>query len=60
MKQGGLILEACRGRSKKINGSQTRNPAAPKHTTKHKPPIPQQPGDRDYLMTACDETHSTR
>ena len=59
MKQGGLILEACRGRSKKINGSQTRNPAAPKHTTKNTPPNPQQPGDRDYLMTSCDETRPT-
>ena len=52
MRQGGLILAAGRVRSKK-----KRDKIRP---TQNTPRNPQQPGDRDYLETARDETRATR
>ena len=56
MRQCGLILAAGRVRSKKtkrkINTKSRRTQSTPRN--------PQQPGDRDHLETACDETRPTR
>ena len=59
MRQGGLILEVGRVRSKKqkIAKKQNRKKIRPTQNTPRKP---QQPGDRDHLETACDETRLTR
>ena len=49
MRQGRLMLAARRVRSKKKT-----------YRKKNIPRKPQQPGDRDHLETACDETRPTR
>ena len=56
MRQGGLILEAGRVRSKKKNEKKTPR----SRRTQNTPRDPQQPGDRDHLETASDETRPTR
>ena len=55
--QGGLIVAAGRVRSKK-NKSQKKNETI--RPTQNTPRNSQQPGDRDHLETARDETRSTR
>ena len=56
MKQGGLILAARRVRSKKtMSKTKSRNI----RPTQNTPRNPQQPGDRDHLETARDETRPT-
>ena len=59
MRQGGLILEVGRVRSKKqkIAKKQNRKKIRPTQNTPRKP---QQPGDRDHLEKARDETRPTR
>ena len=57
--RGGLILAAGHVRSKKRK--RTKKHEIPPNTKKtHHGINPQQPGDRDYLETECDETHPTR
>ena len=58
MRQGGLILAAGRVRSKKKKiGKKKHGKIRP---TQNTPRNPQQPGDRDYLETAREETRPTR
>ena len=57
MRQGGLVLAAGRVRSKKKkNRKKTHEKIRP---TQNTPRNQQQPGDRDHLETACDETRPT-
>ena len=56
MRQGGLILAVARVRSKKKNGKKKHEIPPHSNTLRN----PQQPGDRDHLETACDETRPTR
>ena len=51
------MLAAGRVRSKKKNEKKKREKFRPTENTPRKP---QQPGDRDHLETACDETRHTR
>ena len=55
LSQGGLILAAGRVRSKKKNEKKTVS-----RRTQNTPRNPQQPGDRNHLEAACDETRPTR
>ena len=56
--RGGLILAKGRVRSKKNKiGKKCAEKIRPTQDT---PRYPQQPGDRDHLETAHDETHPTR
>ena len=52
MRKASLILAADHVRSKKKTPKSRR--------TRNTPRNPQQPGDRDHLETACDETRPTR
>ena len=57
--RGGLILATGRVRSKKKN--EKKKHEIPPNAKKHHHGInTQQPGDRDHLETACDETRPTR
>ena len=57
MRQGGLILAVGRVRSKKKKSLKDDEKIRPTENTPRKP---QQPGDRDHLETASDETCPTR
>ena len=57
MRQGGFILHVDRVRSKKKNRKKQKQQKI--HPAQNTPRYPQQPGDRDHLETARDETHST-
>ena len=57
--RGGPTLAAGRVRSKKKKiKKKTRNPT--NHEKTHNEINPQQPGNRDHLETACDETRPKR
>ena len=56
--RGGLILAAGRVRSKKKKIEKKHGKKI--RPTQNTPRNPQQPGDRDHLETACDETRPTR
>ena len=58
MRQAGLILAVGRVRSKKENRRKRKQYKI--HPAPNTPRYPQQPGDRDHLETAGDETHPTR
>ena len=57
MRQGGLVLAAGRVRSKEKKGTKKLKKSRP---TQNTPRNPQQPGDRDELETARDETRPIR
>ena len=59
MRQGGLILAAGRVRSKKKKKIEKKTPEKIRRT-QNTPRNLQQPGDRDQLETARDETCPTR
>ena len=54
MRQGVLVLAAGRVRSKKTKKHEKIRP------TQNTPRNPQQPGNRDQIAMACDETRPTR
>ena len=58
MRQGGLILAAGRVRSKKKKSKIKKHEKI--RPTQNTPRNPQQPGDRDHLNMARDETRPTR
>ena len=58
MRQGRLILIAGRVRSEKKKNE--KNNHSKNRRTQNTPRNSQQPGDRDHLETACDETRPTR
>ena len=62
MKQGGLILATDRVRSKEKKKKRTKKKvkSMKKSAASNTPRNPQQPGDRDHLETALDETRPTR
>ena len=60
MRQGSLILAAGRVRSKKNEEIEKKKEKKKIRPTQNTPRNPQQPGDRDHLETAIDETRPTR